>query len=55
MKYYRTCPQIEEEVRRKFVKSKPVEELLQLMNDCFDTMKNHEENAENSVMKRFTS
>ena len=38
LEYYRTCPQIEEEVRRKFVKSKPVEELLQLLNDCFDTM-----------------
>nr|CAH0105887.1 unnamed protein product [Daphnia galeata] len=37
LEYYRTCPKIEEEVRRKFVKCKPVEELLQLLNECFDT------------------
>lgn len=38
LKFYRTCPQLDEEIRLQFQNSQPLEEIVQLLNDTFDSM-----------------
>lgn len=36
--FYRTCPQLDEEIRLQFQNSQPLQEIIQLLNDTFDSM-----------------